>query len=79
MKVFELIEWLNQFPDQEADVLIVEHSDGTGYYDQGGNAYEEEFNPEKHAEYIDMHGNPYVTPDKSYYNKRTLLLGAMHT
>lgn len=78
MKVHELAEWLKAFPDQDADVLVVEHSDGYGYYDQGGNACETEFDLEKHVEYTDMRGNQFVTPEKPYYNQRTLLLGAMH-
>ena len=40
MKVRELIEWLKAFEDQDADVFVVEHESGRGYYDQGGNACE---------------------------------------
>jgi hypothetical protein len=78
MKVRDLIEWLKAFEDQDADVLVVAHEAGREYYDQGGNAYETEFDPEKHSEYTDMRGNPYVPPGATYENKRTLLLGAMN-
>jgi hypothetical protein len=44
MKVQELIEWLKDF-DQNADVMVVEHSYGGSYYDQGGTAYVVEFDP----------------------------------
>lgn len=61
MKVREMIEWLKTVEDQDADVLIVSHTSGTGYYDQGGNATEEEFNPVLHSEYVDMRGEPSCT------------------
>lgn len=53
MNVQELIEWLQAFPDKEAIVNVVAHSDGTGYYDQGGWAYQVVFDPDKHVEYYD--------------------------
>jgi len=76
MKVKELIAWLESFEDQDADVLIVEHHSGRGYYDQGGNAYEKEFDPTKHTEYTDFRGNQFVHPGSPWENQRTLLLGA---
>lgn len=75
MKVREMIEWLKTVEDQDADVVIVSHTSGTGYYCQGGNATEEEFNPVMHSEYVDMRGNPHVPKGSSYENKRTLILG----
>lgn len=60
MKVREMIEWLKTVEDQDADGLIVSHTSGTGYYDQGGNAMEAEFDPVLHTEYVDMRGNPHV-------------------
>lgn len=77
MKVRELIEWLSAFEDQDADVEVVSHTSGTGYYDQGGNVSVVAFEPEKHTEYTDMRGNPFVKPDAPYYQSRTLLLGAV--
>jgi hypothetical protein len=78
MKVRELVEWLAAFEDQDADVEVVQHTIGTGYYDQGGNASMVAFDPSRHAEYIDMRGNPHVKPDAPYYNARTLLLGELN-
>ena len=78
MKVREMIEWLKTVEDQDADVLIVSHTRGTGYYDQGGNAEEAEFDPVLHSEYVDMRGNPHVPNGASYENKRTLLLGEIN-
>ena len=63
MKVREMIEWLKTVEDQDADVLIVSHAGGTGYYDQGGNAMEAEFDPVLHTEYVDM-WKPIVTAPK---------------
>ncbi len=77
MKVHEFIKLLQEFEDQDADIEVVEHSDGSGYYDQGGNCTEAPFNKDEHLEYIDMRGNPHVKPDAPYYNKRTLLIGVM--
>jgi len=74
MNVAELIEWLKT-QDQGATVQVVEHKDGHSYYDQGGNAREVDFNPEKHVDYTDLRGNELITPDKPYFEQRTLLLG----
>ena len=78
MKVKELVDWLAAFDDQDADVEVVQHTSGTGYYDQGGNASLVAFDPSKNAEYTDMRGNPHVKPDAPYYNARTLLLGELN-
>ena len=79
MKVKELVQWLAAFADQDADVGVVSHTSGTGYYDQGGNATRMAFDPAKHAEYTDMRGNPHVKPDAPCYNARTLMLGELNT
>jgi hypothetical protein len=63
MTVQEMIQWLASLEDQDAKVEVVQHSRGTGYYDQGGTARVVAFDPEKHATYADLQGN------------RTLLLG----
>ena len=78
MKVHELVKWLAAFKDQDADVLVVRHTNGTGYYDQGGNSTEVTFQPDKYAEYTDMRGNPHVPPGATYENSRTLLLGELN-
>jgi len=63
MTVQEMIQWLSSFEDQDAEVEVVKHSRGTGYYDQGGTARVVAFDPKKHAYYTNLQGN------------RTLLLG----
>ncbi len=75
MKVRELIEWLHRFEDQDAEVKVVSHTGGTGYYDQGGNAARTSFDPERHAEYTDLRGNPFVKSTDPRFGARTLLLG----
>jgi len=75
--VAEFITWL-QTQDQEAKVQVVRHESGVGYYCQGGTASIVDFSLDPHCflyDYIDMRGNPHVTPDKPYYNERTLLIG----
>lgn len=67
--------WLLALPDQEATVEVWKHSSGRGYYDQGGAVCKEEFDPDKHSEYTDLRGNPFIKPEASYYNSRTLFLG----
>lgn len=78
MKVKELVKWLSEFEDQDADVLIVEHESGTGQYYHGGNATDTLFSPEKHTEYTDFRGNKFVKPGSACENKRTLLLGTIN-
>lgn len=74
MIVSDLIEWLKT-QDQGATVQVVRHTSGYGYYDQGGNVQEVDFDPLKHVEYVDLRGNSRIGPDKPYYQARTLLLG----
>jgi hypothetical protein len=78
MKVKELAQWLASFHDQDADVEVVEHSSGRGFYDQGGNATTAFFDPEKHTEYTDLRGNKFVKDDAPHKNKRILLLGEIN-
>jgi len=75
MKVRDLIELLAK-QDQEAEVYVIEHRAGTGYYDQGGSITEVLFDENEHLEYTDFRGNQFVTPDKAYFNARHILLGA---
>ena len=49
MKVSDLIEWLKA-QNQEAIISVVVHRGRGGYYDQGGTAYVNEFDPSKHTE-----------------------------
>ena len=72
--VEQLIEFLKT-QDQKAIVQIIEHSSGTGYYDQGGSASEEDIDLEKHISYTDFKGNSFVKPEDSFFNKAYLLLG----
>lgn len=76
MTVAQLIEFLKT-QDQDAEVLIVEHTDGKGYYDQGGNADEVPFNPEKHVERSDLRDNPFAK-GTAVENTNTLLLGLLN-
>lgn len=74
MTVSQMIEWLKT-QDQGAVVNVVVHkADGGNYYLQGGVAQTAVFTPEL-TEYTDLRGNQFVTPDKPYYNQRTLLIG----
>ena len=78
MKVKELAEWLLAFHDQDAEVQVVDHFSGTGYYDQGGNAYQEFFNTDLHTEYTNFVGNKFVKDTEPHYNKSYLLLGRIN-
>jgi hypothetical protein len=73
MNVRQMCVWLSKFEDQDATVLVVEHS--WGYYDQGGTATIVTFDPEKHADYTDFRENQFVSNE--HKNGRTLLLGAI--
>ena len=75
MKVREMVQWLAAFEDQDAEVEVLEHSHGVGYYDQGGTVQVVPFSPEEHATYTDMRGNRFVEPGDRWKNRRTLLLG----
>ena len=71
MKVHELIEWLKEFKDQEADVEVVCHKDDGDYC----HSKTEIFNPDLHVEYTDLRGNPHIKDNAPYFNSRSLLLG----
>jgi hypothetical protein len=71
MNVRELAQWLSAFEDQDAEIEVVQHSRGTGYYDQGGTASVVAFDPGRHVTYTDLRGNPYARGEEV----RTLLLG----
>lgn len=45
MTVRELIEWLKQYPNQDANVRVVVHRDSHDYYLQGGVARWVDFDP----------------------------------
>ena len=77
MKVSEFIAFLQQFPDQVAEVLVVEHHSGRSPYDQGGTVRLVAFDQSLHIEYTDFRGNPFVKPIAEYFNQRTLLIGAI--
>jgi len=75
MKVKDFVKWL-ETQDQEADVEVVIHDRGNGYYTQGGTVSFEYFDPEKdHFEYIDFRGNQFISKDNVHYGKRFLLIG----
>lgn len=74
MRVREFIEWLAQFP-QDATVEVIECRPGATHIAQGGVTSSVEFDPQKHAEYIDLRGNPLVKDDAPHKDAHTLLLG----
>lgn len=71
MKVRELIQWLAAFEDQDAEVVVVEHSRGLGYYDQGGTVRTVPFDPQKHTTY-------HMQVVSKVGVSRTLLLGEIN-
>lgn len=75
MQVREFIEWLKQFPDQDATVEVLHCSPGMPYTQQGGVTDSVDFDPNKHAEYTDFRENPFVKPTEKWFNRRALLLG----
>jgi hypothetical protein len=91
MNVKEFREFLAQF-DDDTIVECVFHSSGSGYYDQGGNAYVVEFSPDikylimtgqpycanSHFDYTDFTGNPHVKPTDERYNKKYLSIGSIN-
>jgi len=78
MTVRQMAEWMSTFEDQDAIVEVVVHSEGRGYYNQGGDAETMEFNPEKHVEYTDMRGNRFVNESAPYYNRRSVVFGVLN-
>ena len=78
MTVRQMAEWMLTFEDQDAIVEVVVHSEGRGYYDQGGNADTMEFNPDYHVEYTDLRGSKFILPIDKNYNRRTVLFGVLN-
>lgn len=80
-------EWLNQF-DEDTVIEIVYHTDGHGYYDQGGNATTQLFDVDGFCEdpklydngqweYTDLTNNYFVKEGHPYFGKKTLLIGGI--
>ncbi|HDR2780770.1 TPA: hypothetical protein QCJ60_000002 [Enterobacter sichuanensis] len=73
MDVKAFIEWLQTLP-QDAIVQVIHHSNGTGYYDQGGNIDIRDFTPapateeNKWTEYFELY--------RDRNGNATLLLGS---
>lgn len=76
MKVWQFVKLLQQFHDQDAEVIVVEHFNGKSVYDQGGNCEQVHIDPETHLEYTDFRGNPFMSKSSHHFNKRTLLIGS---
>lgn len=74
MKVHELVAWLQEFEDQEAEVEVLHCQRDGGYYAQGGVTGRVKFNPERHIEYTDYRDNPFAV-GQPWAQERTLLLG----
>lgn len=72
MIVSEFIAWLAT-QDQGATVEVLQGERGSGY--EGDYYRRVDFDPEKHADYMDMRGNPHAV-GKPYENARTLFLGS---
>ena len=53
VRVKELIEILQKLPNQDARVEVLEHFEGTGYYDQGGTCYWSLLDPTLHIECVE--------------------------
>lgn len=71
MKVREFIAWLAT-QDQDATVEVLLGERGKNW---NSDSYRRvDFDPEKHADYTDLRGNPH-TIGKPYENARTLFLG----
>jgi hypothetical protein len=70
--------WMLTLEDQDAIVEVVCHRSDGGYYQQGGWADTEEFDPEQHVRYTDLGGNQFVLPSSPYYNQRSVVLGVIN-
>lgn len=75
MRVREFIEWLAQFPDQDATVKVLQCRTGVPYVQQGSVTSGVEFDPERHVKYTDLRGNPWIKDDSPHKDTHTLLLG----
>ncbi len=67
MTVAEMINWLKT-QDQDTEVHVVCHMNGTGYYDQGGTATTVAFDPNNHVDRRDA-----ITVNGKFYEKELLL------
>lgn len=85
MTRIEFQKWLDQF-DEDTVIEIVYHTDGHGYYDQGGNATTEVFKPDYdyiewckngHFEYTDFTNNQFVRPHEPHFGKKILIIGGI--
>lgn len=75
MTVREMAEWLSNYPDQDAIVQVVRHTESTSYYDQGGNCSIHDIDVDQDVEYLNFRGNQFVREDAPYYNRSYLFLG----
>lgn len=71
MTVQQFIQWL-ETQDQGATVEIMVGVRARGY--DGESYRHDDFDPEKHVEYVDMRGNQFAV-GKSYEKSRSLFLG----
>jgi hypothetical protein len=69
--VKDLIEWL-QTQDQGAIVQVLKREDGRDW--QGDIVKTVNFSPDL-ADYTDLRGNQFVSPNEPHFNRRTLILG----
>jgi len=76
MTVRQMIEWMSTFEDQDAIVEVVCHRNYGGYYEQGGTATVDEFDPDSHVEYTDYRHNKYIHESSAYYNRKSVVFGA---
>jgi hypothetical protein len=77
MKVKELAQWLLAFEDQDADVMVIKHTRGSGHYDQGGTVGVVPLDADV-ITYTDLRGNPFAKEDSPYHGSHTLLLGELN-
>ena len=55
MNIKQFIEFLQTLP-QDAIVQVLSHHSGSGYYDQGGNCYVDDFTDEPQWDYMASEG-----------------------
>jgi hypothetical protein len=72
MNVKDFREWLEKFHDQEATVSVLLGVNGNGH---AGDSFRwVDFDPEKHAKYLDLRGNKFAE-GKPYAQNHELWLG----
>lgn len=77
--VAEMIQWLSTLP-QEAKVIVLQHSRGHDYYDQGGWCTTQDFDPTEVAAWSKDYENPFPTQWELYKDsdgEYSLTLGSM--